>query len=124
LEQGKGLPLLVGDVGVANAAITITSPTGRPVQVTSGSKPEWGIGGFEIYANELGNYTVEFFGQRFVIPVQGQFTKATFRKEGETTTQQVRLVSMLLPRSQAETILQSHLEVNADTHGLFTIQSI
>lgn len=124
LEQGKGLPLLVGDIGVGNAVITITSPGGRRVQVNSGSKPEWGLGGFEIYATELGNYTVEFFGQRFIIPVQGQFTKALFRKEGDATEQQVRLVSMLLPRSQAEAILQSDLEVDADTRGLFTIQPV
>lgn len=124
LEQGQGLPLLVGDIGVANATITITSPSGRQVQVTSGSKPEWGIGGFEVYATELGNYTVEFFGQRFVIPLQGQFTKAVFRKEGDTTEQQVRLVSMLLPRSHAEAVLQSNLEAGTDTRGLFTIQSV
>jgi hypothetical protein len=124
LEQGQGLPLLVGDIGVANAAIAITSPGGRRVQVTSGSKPEWGIGGFEIYATELGNYTLEFFGQRFVIPLQGQFTKAIFRKEGDSTEQQVRIVSMLLPRSRAEAILQSELEADADTRGLFTIQGV
>jgi hypothetical protein len=124
LEPGKGLPLLVGDIGVANAVITITSPGGRAVQVTSGSKPEWGIGGFEVYASELGNYTVQFFGRSFSIPLQGQFTKAIFRKDVGAAEQQVRLVSMLLPRAQAEAILQSKLEVDANTRGVFTIQGV
>lgn len=124
LSQGTGLPLLVGDIGVANTVITITSPSGRRQQVTSGSKPEWGIGGFEIYATELGNYLVEFLGQRFTIPIQGQFTKAVFRKETDSPGQQARLVSVLLPRSRAEAILQGDLEADADTKGLFTVQVV
>jgi hypothetical protein len=123
LEQGQGLPLLVGDIGVANAVITITSPSGRAVQVTSGSKAEWGIGGFEVYATELGNYTVQFFGRNFSIPVQGQFTKAIFRKEEGTAEQQVRLVSRLLPRAQAEA-LQQALEAGLETRGVFTMQGV
>lgn len=123
LSQGTGLPLLVGDIGVANGVITITSPSGRRQQVTSGSKPEWGIGGFEVYTTELGNYTLEFFGQRFAIPVQGQFTKALFRKETGSTEPQVRLVSMLLPRSRAEA-LRAELETDINTRGLFTVQVV
>src|SRR6185503_12150578 len=109
--------------GVANGLIIITSPGGRRQQLTSGSKAEWGIGGFEIYATEPGNYTLEFFGQRFVVPVRGQFTKAIFRKEEGTAEQQVRLVSMLLPRAQAEA-LRAELEADADTQGLFTVQVV
>ena len=124
LSQGTGLPLLVGDIGVANQPIIITSPSGRRQQLTSGSKPEWGIGGFEIYATELGNYVVQFLGQSFTIPVQGQFTKAIFRKEGGLPEAQVRLVSVLLPRSRAEAILQAELEADADTRGLFEIQGV
>ncbi|NJN92967.1 MAG: hypothetical protein HC875_02200 [Anaerolineales bacterium] len=123
LSQGTGLPLLVGDIGVANGVITITSPSGRRQQVTSGSKSEWGIGGFEVYTNELGNYTIEFFGQRFTIPVQGQFTKAIFRKETSSAEPQVRLVSMLIPRSRAEA-LQVELEADTMTRGLFTVQVV
>jgi hypothetical protein len=121
LSQGTGLPLLVGDIGVANQSIVTTSPGGRQQQVTSGSKPEWGIGGFEIYATELGNYVVQFLGQSFSIPVQGQFTKAIFRQSGSSPDPQVRLVSVLLPRSRAD-VLQAELEADTDTRGLFTIQ--
>jgi hypothetical protein len=124
LSQGTGLPLLVGDIGLANQPIVITSPGGRQQQVISGSKPEWGIGGFEIYATELGNYIVQFLGQRFTIPVQGQFTKAIFRKDSGPPDEQVRLVSVLLPRSQAEAILQGELEADVDTRGLFEIRVV
>jgi hypothetical protein len=121
LSQGSGLPLLVGDIGVANQPILFTSPSGRRQQATSGSKREWGLGGFEIYATEPGNYIVEFLGQRFVIPVQGQFTKAIFRKGNKSPEGQVRLVSTLLSRSQAEA-LRAQLE--AETGGVFEIQGM
>lgn len=119
LARGQGLPLLVGDIGLPNTVITVISPSGRTTQVTSGSKPEWGMGGFELYADELGNYTLQFLGQSFVIPMQRQFTKAIFRNPD----QPVRLVSAPLPRSRAEA-LQQALEAGAETRGLFTVQGV
>ena len=78
IERGEGLSLLVGDIGLANEQITITRPDGVTVQITSGSKPEFGVGGFEIYAEKSGTYRVEFLDQSFEISMSGQFTKVTF----------------------------------------------
>ena len=87
IERGQGLPLLVGDIGVANERITIFQPFGGDIQVTSGSKPEYGIGGFEIYAHDSGTYKVQFLDQRFEILMSGQFTKVIFSKsEGYVST--------------------------------------
>ena len=122
LERGPGLPLLVGDIGVANEPIMVTNPKGFQTQITSGSKLEWGTGGFEIYAPETGNYVVQFLGQSFTIPMDGQFTRAIFRKSEGGPDEQVRIVSTLLPRSKAEAILQTELEADPDTKGLFEIQ--
>jgi hypothetical protein len=48
----------------------------------SGSKSEFGSGGFEIYAQEPGEYIVEFLDQRFVIPLDGEtFTRVNFRRQ-------------------------------------------
>ncbi len=123
VEQGAGLPLLVGDIGQAGVPVTITNPAGFKTVVSSGSKPEFGPGGFETYAPETGNYTIEFLGQQFVIPMNGQFTRLTFRRGAPPPEEQVRLVSALLPRSRAETILQTELENDPDTQGLFQIQA-
>ena len=123
IQRGQGLPLLVGDIGVANEPVVITDPKGFQSRVVSGSKPEWGVGGFEIYAPLTGNYLTQFLGQSFTIPMNGQFTHVTFRKRETPPEEQVRLVSNLLPRSQAETLLQSELETNPDTKGLFAIQN-
>jgi hypothetical protein len=80
IERGQGLPLLVGDIGLADETITITRPDGRAERLTSGSKTEHGKGGFELYANESGTYKVDFLGQTFEIKMSGQFTRVIFSK--------------------------------------------
>jgi hypothetical protein len=80
IEHGAGLVLLVGDIGLANERITIIRPNGITEQVTSGSKPEYGTGGFEVYAQDPGTYQLEFLDQSFEISMSGQFTKVIFSK--------------------------------------------
>jgi hypothetical protein len=82
LEEGQGLGLLVGDIGIANVPITITKPYGHRENLVSGSKPEFGVGGFETYAQEPGVYRIEFLDQRFDLTLTGLFTKVTFTPPG------------------------------------------
>jgi len=78
-ETGAGLGLLVGDIGVANRRITITRPDGSQEQIISGHKPEFGPGGFEIYAQKPGTYRLEFLGQQFDLRLTGRFTQIEFK---------------------------------------------
>jgi hypothetical protein len=79
LTPGTGLPLLVGDIGLPNETITVLKPNGTSDRLRSGSKAEYGVGGFETYANIPGMYRVQFLDQTFEIPLSGrQFTKVTF----------------------------------------------
>jgi hypothetical protein len=78
--RGPGLPLLVGDWGKPNAQIRIRSPQGQIFTLVTGSKREYGPGGFELYATEVGSYILEVEGFRFEIPMNGQFTRLTFRR--------------------------------------------
>ncbi len=121
LERGDGLPLLVGDIGIPNRPIVITSPSGVKAQLVSGHKAEYGSGGFELYTHEIGNYTIQFEDQRFIIPINGQFTHVTFEKVSGVD-EQVRLVSDQMSRAQAETLLQTLLAANPEAVGLFEIQ--
>jgi hypothetical protein len=92
LSPGQGLPLLVGDVGVKNEAITLIKPDGTTERLTAGSKPEYGVGGFEIYANIPGSYKIQFMSQSFDIPLSGQqFTKVTFNQIADSGSVQVNL---------------------------------
>ena len=97
VQRGGGLPLLVGDIGLPQVPITIIAPSGLQTQVMSGSKPEYGLGGFETYASETGDYVVQFLDQAFVVPMSGQFTKVIFRRQEVVPEEQVRLVSGWMP---------------------------
>jgi len=78
LETGRGMGLLVGDIGLKNEQITITKPDGRVERITSGHKPEYGTGGFETYAQMAGTYVIQFLDQSFDVRLSGQFTKIMF----------------------------------------------
>lgn len=80
VTRGSGLPLLVGSLPEAGLTITITDPWGNSVQVTSGSKPEYGVGGFEVYAIQHGTYSIQFLDQTFTLQIEGQFTRVTFTR--------------------------------------------
>ncbi|MFQ5614515.1 MAG: SpoIID/LytB domain-containing protein, partial [Anaerolineae bacterium] len=121
LERGEGLPLLVGDIGEAGQAIVITDPAGFQTQVVSGSKAEFGAGGFEVYAPVRGAYTVQFLEAAFTVPMNGRFTRLTFRRHTPPPDERVRLISQPLPSSQAQSIL-AELEADSDTTGMFVIE--
>lgn len=91
LETGRGLGLLVGNIGVPNETITVIRPNGTTEQVRSGHKPEYGPGGFEIYANLPGTYRLQFLGQTFEVSLTGQFTKISFEKAAPPPPLQVTL---------------------------------
>ncbi|MBN1992470.1 MAG: SpoIID/LytB domain-containing protein [Anaerolineae bacterium] len=120
IERGPGLPLLVGDIGLANEPLVMTDPKGFQTTVTSGSKPEYGVGGFEIYAPLTGDYVVQFLDQTFTIPMHGQYTRVTFRRVEGPEEGKVLLVSTSMPRDEAETLRQG-LETHPATKGLFEI---
>jgi hypothetical protein len=122
VARGSGLPLLVGSLPEANIPISVTDPTGATVRLVSGSKPEYGVGGFETYAARNGAYTIQFLDQTFTVSMDGQFTRVTFRR-GTGVETQARLASAGLPRSQADAWLQ-YFESDPRTRGLFTLENL
>lgn len=120
VTRGSGLPLLVGSMPDAGITVTVTDPRGSAVQVVSGSKPEYGVGGFETYAPYTGTYTLQFLNQSFRLQMEGQFTRVTFIR-GVPIETQARLVSSLMPFAQADAWLD-YLESDEKTRGLFKLE--
>ena len=54
VEYRPGLGLIAGNYPVLGVPLIVTNPWGYSVAVTTGSKPEWGPGGFEVYATPPG----------------------------------------------------------------------
>ena len=115
-----GLAFMVGDTGAANQPITVTAPGGSQTVTVSGSKSEYGPGGFEIYAPEHGIYTLQFQDKTFTIPMEGKMVHLTFRPEAES---QARLVSAPMPLSQAQTLLKQ-LSVQTNAGDVFTLEAM
>jgi hypothetical protein len=120
VTRGTGLPLLVGSLPEAGIPITITGPTGAATQVVSGSKPEYGAGGFEVYAPQTGTYTIQFLDQTFSVPMSGQFTRVTFTRTAPPQGK-ARLVSEPVSLSDARAWLQ-YFESDPKTRGLFNLE--
>ena len=122
VRRGTGLPLIVASMPEAGIQVTITDPYGNAVQVVSGSKPEHGVGGWEVQAPHSGVYTITFLAQTFTLPMSGQYTHLVFTR-GRPTETQARLVSYPMPFPQADAWLQE-FESHEETQGLFTLEEL
>lgn len=61
--------------------LTIIDLWGNTSQVVSGSKPEYGEGGFEVLAANVGLYTLTFLDQRFEVQTQDGSTILSFAEQ-------------------------------------------
>ncbi|GAB4541741.1 MAG: hypothetical protein Kow0063_32900 [Anaerolineae bacterium] len=122
VTRGSGLPLLTGNMPEAGIQVTISDPYGRATQVVSGSKPEHGLGGWEVYAPYTGVYTIRFLDQTFTLPMSGQYTHVEFKRGIQVETK-ARLVTQPMPFPQADGWLQ-YFEASEQTRGLFTLEEL
>jgi hypothetical protein len=125
ISRGAGLPLIVGNWGQPDVPILITPPQGGPFKVITGTKLEFGPGGFEMYAGVPGIYTLQIENYQFKIQMSGRFTRLAFVRHATpppptepAPEKRAHLISESLPLSRAETILNS---LDAATRNLFKI---
>jgi GH25 family lysozyme M1 (1,4-beta-N-acetylmuramidase) len=79
VEYRAGLTLIVGDYPVPGMPLTVTNPWGHSVTVTTGSKPEWGPGGFEVYASPPGElFTLRVEGHDYQVQTHQGLTLVRF----------------------------------------------
>ena len=78
VERKFGLPILAGSLPRPGIEVTLKSPIGLTFKRTSGSKPQYGPGGFEFWAPNRGLYTIRFLDQTFELTLEGGFTLVTF----------------------------------------------
>ncbi|MCS7261081.1 MAG: carboxypeptidase-like regulatory domain-containing protein, partial [Anaerolineae bacterium] len=83
IERKFGLPILAGSLPRPGIEVTLKAPIGLTFKRISGSKPQYGPGGFEFWAPNRGIYTLSFLDQTFELTLEGGFTLVTFT---ETTS--------------------------------------
>jgi hypothetical protein len=78
VEHRDGAPIIAGSLPRAGIELNIADPWGNVNRVVSGSKPEYGEGGFEVLAPHAVSYTVTFLDEAFKIKTQGRAVILTF----------------------------------------------
>jgi hypothetical protein len=78
VEYRPGAPILAGSLPEPNIEVTVTDPWNNAVTVVSGSKPEYGPGGFEAAAPHPAVYTITFLDQTFQVQTEEGATLVTF----------------------------------------------
>jgi hypothetical protein len=73
-----GSKIIAGSFPRAGIHLTITDPWGNAATTTSGSKPEYGVGGFEVLAPHTTIYRLSFLGQTFRVQTREASTIVTF----------------------------------------------
>ncbi|MBC8255148.1 MAG: carboxypeptidase regulatory-like domain-containing protein [Ardenticatenia bacterium] len=116
----SGSPMIAGNLPEADIPVTVTSPSGPITRVVSGSKPEHGVGGFEVGAPQRGSYTIQFLDQTFNLPVDGRFTRIILIRGTHPIESQANIVSQTMPMSQAHDWLQ-YFESDPKTRGVFQV---
>ncbi|MGQ9627831.1 MAG: SpoIID/LytB domain-containing protein [Anaerolineae bacterium] len=120
VDKRPGLKLLIGILPRSGIPVTIADPWGNTFSTTSGSKPEYGPGGFELPIWHNGIYTIRFEGQSFPVEIVNQTVIVTFR-EAPTGTPSSRLVTNWMALAEAEGLL-AELERYKAYLGLFQLE--
>ena len=81
IELRPGPPAIAGCLPSAGITITIEDEWGNTTQTVSGSKAQYGEGGFEVMAWGPGRYTITFLNAAFQLKMGQQGVLLTFRRQ-------------------------------------------
>ena len=112
VQRQPGLRLLIGRLPKSGINVTVRNPWGNSVTLTSGSKPEYGPGGFEVPIWNTGLHTVRFLSQTFKVEIGNETVIVTFTPRSDSRIG-TRLASDWQPLAQAQSLfmqLQQTLE--------------
>jgi hypothetical protein len=139
VEHRPGVRAIAGVLPRGGIELSVTDPWGNRTVVVSGSKQEYGKGGFELPVWSDATYVVEFLGQAFKVPVQGDFVFITFTERPSEKPKQppeqppdqpappkVEVDARLLTRWMKEDEVRrwlERIEEEAAFKGLFTIET-
>lgn len=121
VNRQAGIRLLVGRLPYPGIDVTVRNAWGDPVYVVSGSKPEYGPGGFEIPIWTMGLYTIRFLDQTFKVNVGDETVTMTFIQQAEPEPE-ARLVSRWRPLEDARALWEQ-LQATAELSGLFSVEA-
>jgi hypothetical protein len=84
VEYRPGARIIAGSFPRAGIELTVADPWGHAVTLISGTKPEYGQGGFEALAPQVARYTLTFLDETFILETRDSTTLVTFSETGPT----------------------------------------
>ncbi|MBI3733548.1 MAG: SpoIID/LytB domain-containing protein [Chloroflexi bacterium] len=128
-RRSAGPRAIAGAFPRAEMSITIGDASGHSVTLASGSKPQYGSGGFELPVWSDGLYTVQFDGESFQVEVANNFVFLTFHAAGGPSTgsghdaREYQIVSALMDAPRAQEWLD-HLTADASLTGQLALETL
>lgn len=107
MERRAGPRLIAGTFPRPGIQITATDPWGNGFSTVSGSKPEYGPGGFEILIFHDATYVLQFLGETFEVEVRGDRVHLTFEEIEQVEEVLLRVVSQWMEEDKVEELLES-----------------
>ena len=121
IERRRGVRAIAGSFPRAGIHVIVNSPGGYAVTLQSGTKPEYGVGGFEVPVWTNGTFTLEFENESFFVVVEDNYIVCTF-SETQQDLAEHRLVSLFMEPSLAQRWLD-HFNADGTYAGLFALES-
>jgi hypothetical protein len=82
VEYRPGAHIVAGSLPRPGIEVMVSDPWGNVTRIISGTKAEYGPGGFEVLAPHTTTYTVSFLGETFDVLTHDGATIVTFRQAG------------------------------------------
>jgi hypothetical protein len=123
--RSDGVRAIAGSLPQQGVSLTVTDPWGNSVRVTSGSKSEYGAGGFEVPVWADTVYTLRFLEQTFEVEVDHELVIVTFTKNssGDGGTEVVGSGSRLVTDWMALTKAEGLFEELSRYEGVFSVET-
>ncbi len=106
--RSDGIRAIAGAFPRAGIRLDVSDPWGNIVSVTSGSKTEYGPGGFEVPAWADATYTLRFLDQVFKVELGQEIVVLTFTEAAEVDQEEdsTRLVTEWMNEDRVQELMQ------------------
>ena len=118
--RSDGIRVIAGSFPRPGLRLDVSDPWGNTVSVTSGSKAEYGPGGFEVPVWADATYTLRFLSEVFQVEVSQEIAVLTFTEDGAEHDEEanVRLITNWMDQDRVRGLLQDLSRYE----GLFSVE--
>lgn len=124
-SRSDGVRAIAGSFPRSGIRLDVIDPWGNSVTVTSGSKPEYGPGGFEVPIWADAAYTLRFLDEIFQVEVRHDIVVLTFSENstGDGAEELVEAGSRLVTNWMNVDLARGRMQDLSRYEGLFSLET-